>query len=342
MTDAASPRRPARRWLLLPIALVLIAAAAWSAYWFIARGRLLAELDAAVAAHREEGRAVEWRARRVEGFPYRYKLVFDEFRVASPSGWAVEAPRFEAQANAYQLTRWVAAAPEGLTLVRPVAGPVRIEGRVLRASLGGVDRAPPRVSLEGVGLRFTPLPGSEPFFLAGAERFEAHLRPAPDAADAGALLLRVRGAQPRPAGVVAFVSGNRPADFLWDARLTELDALQGEDWSDAVRAWSRAGGRMEIREATLRAGDLRARNAGGVLSAGPDGRLRGRVVVRLNRPLQALSALTRIEQTDPTALGAASAITDTEGQAEVELAFGFEAGVTTIGPVAIGPAPKVF
>ncbi|MDP8916251.1 MAG: DUF2125 domain-containing protein, partial [Pseudomonadota bacterium] len=252
MTDAPPDRRPlSRAWLIAPLVLALAAAAAWTVYWFIARDRLLQAVDQQAAAHRKEGRIVEWRARRVNGFPFRFKLVFDELRLASPSGWAVQTPRFEAQATAYQLTRWVGATPQGLTLVRPVAGPVRIEGRVLRASVGGADRTPPRVSLEGADVRFTPLPGAEPFLLAGAERIEAHLRPAPDAADTAALLLRVRAARPRPAGVMAFVSGARPANFVWDSRITELDEVDGENWSAAARRWAQAGGRMEIREATL-------------------------------------------------------------------------------------------
>lgn len=343
MTDDRSDRRsPSCAWLIGPLLLAAIAAAAWTAYWFIARDRLLGELDRVVAAHREDGRTIEWKARRVEGFPYRLKLVFDQLRLGSPSGWGVETPRLEVQANAYQLTRWVAAAPEGLTMIRPVAGPVRVEGRVLRASVAGVDRVPPRVSVEGVGLRFVPLPGSEPFLLAGAERLEVHLRPAPQGENTASFVLRLKQAAPRPAGVMAFVSGNRPADFVWDSRVTQVSRLRGEDWAAAVRSWRDAGGRMDIARATLQAGDLRAQNAGGYLTVGADGRLRGRVAVALNRPLQALSAMTRIEQTDANALGTATAVAEAQPDANTELVLGFEAGVTTIGPVAVAPAPKVF
>lgn len=347
MPDPRSDRLPpsrarSRAWLIAPVLLVAGAAALWSGWWFTARSRLLTELDRAAEAHRADGRTVEWSARRVEGFPYRFKLVFNGLRLASPSGWAIEAPRFEAQANAYRLTQWVGVAPQGLTLVRPAAGPVRIEGRVLRASVAGVGRTPPRVSVEGVDLRFTPAPGAEPFFLAGVERFEAHVRPTPDSRDTASVLLRVRGGQPRPAGVMSFISGARPADFVWDSRVTAVGELGGEDWSAAVRRWMRAGGRLEVVSATLQAGELRAQTTGGVLSAGLDGRLRGRLVIALNKPLEALSAMTRLEQTDPNALGTATAITEAQGRTDVSLALGFEAGVTTIGPVAIGPAPRVF
>lgn len=332
----------ARRWLLIPLALAAIAAVAWCAYWFTARDRLLAAMDQAVAAQEAQGRRIEWASRKVAGFPFRFKVLLRQARVSSPSGWALRAPRLEAQANAYRLTRWVAAAPEGVVITRPLAGPLHVDARFLRASLAGVDGVPPRISVEGVDLRFVPLDGAEPFLLAGAERLELHLRPAPDAEDAAALLLRLRGAQPRPAGLMAFVSGNAPANFVWDARLTDMGALRGADWAGAVRNWTRAGGRMTITDASLAAGELRARNRGGVLSVGSDGRLRGRVSVALNRPLQALSAMTRIEQADPNAVGAATAVARAQGEANVTLDLGFEAGQFTIGPVAVAPAPKVF
>jgi len=229
-----------------------------------------------------------------------------------------------------------------VVVVRPEAGPLRVQGRVLRASLTHPGEAPPRISVEGVDLRFTPIGGAEPFLLAGAERGEFHLRPVPGAAGDAALLLRLRSARPRPAGLMAFISGNQPTNFVWDSRVTEVAALKGGSWAEAVRNWTREGGRMEVTDASLEAGDLRARSQGGALSVGSGGRLRGELDVMLNRPLQALSALGRIEQTDPNALGAATAVARARGEANVELNLGFEAGQFTVGPVAVGPAPKVY
>ncbi|MBW3617264.1 MAG: DUF2125 domain-containing protein [Proteobacteria bacterium] len=333
--------RPTRNWLLIPSGLAAIGLVAWSAYWWIARDRLLDALDQAVAAQEAQGRRIEWASRRVEGYPFRLKLVLQQARVASPSGWAVRAPRLEAQANAYRLTRWVASAPDGVVVLRPEAGPLHVQGRLLRASLSGVNSVPPRISVEGADLRFVPLEGAEPFLLAGAERAEFHLRPAPEG-DEAALLFRVRGGLPRPAGLMAFVSGSQPTNFVWDSRVSQIGALRGRSWAEAVRNWTRAGGRMRVASATLQAGDLRARNTGGVLSVGSDGRLRGSLDVMMNRPLQALSALGRIEQADPNAIGAATVVARTRGDANVELALGFEAGQFTVGPVAVAPAPKVF
>jgi hypothetical protein len=129
MSEGSSARPLKKAWLLIPLVLAAIAVAAWCAYWFIARDRLLAAMDAQVAAQRADGREIEWAARRVEGFPYRFKVILQQARVESPSGWALRAPRLEAQANAYRLTRWVAAAPEGVVVVRPLAGPLHIDAR---------------------------------------------------------------------------------------------------------------------------------------------------------------------------------------------------------------------
>jgi hypothetical protein len=253
----------------------------------------------------------------------------------------VEIPRLEAQANAYRLTHWVASAPQGLTLVRPQAGAVRITARVLRASLSGADRTPPRVAVEGVGLAFASAAGAEPFFFTGAERLEVHLRPLPDRSADAAFVIRLRQAAPRPAGLVAFVSAGKPADLIWESVLTDIAALRGADWASAVRRWTEAGGRMEVTQASLKAGEVTAAAQNSVLSAGGDGRLRGRLNLQLNRPLQALGALGQSRGADPGAIGAATAVAQARG-AKAELPLVFEAGVMTVGPVSLGDAPRVY
>src|SRR3712207_5233848 len=142
MTDANAARRgPSRLWLIIPFGAAAAALAALCVWWFLAAQRLTAAVDEAARSQRSAGRTLEWRSRRVSGFPFRLKVAFQDLRFASPSGWAVQAPRLEAQANAYQVTHWVLSAPDGLTVVRPTAGPVRIDARVLRASIAGLDRS---------------------------------------------------------------------------------------------------------------------------------------------------------------------------------------------------------
>ncbi|HEX8568946.1 MAG TPA: DUF2125 domain-containing protein [Caulobacteraceae bacterium] len=342
MSDAApAPRPPSRLWLILPFALVGIVLVAFCAWWFVAANRLQAGIDEAARAHREAGRTLEWRSRRVSGFPFRLKVTFEDLRFASPGGWAVQAPRLEAQANAYRLTHWVGSAPRGLTIVRPVAGAVRIDARVLRASVSGADQNPPRIAVEGVDLRFAPGPGAEPFAFAAAERFELHLRAASGAEEDAEFVVRLKQAAPRPAGLVSFVSAGRAADIVWDSRLTRFDAFKGRDWASAVAAWTERGGHMQVNQASFLAGDVSVRTRDARLSVGRDGRLRGRLDLALNRPLQALTALTQLDGASPDAAATAGAIAQARG-ANAALPLSFEAGVMTIGPVRLGDAPRVY
>ena len=341
MTDTPARRPPSRLWLILPFVLVGLVLAAFCAWWFVAANRLSAAVDQAAAAHQQAGRTLEWRSRRVSGFPFRLKMTFQDVRFASRSGWAVQAPRLEAQANAYRLTHWVANAPQGLTLVRPQAGPVKIDARVLRGSISGVDRSPPRVSVEGADVKFTSLQGAEPFPFAAAERFELHLRPMPGRTSDAAFVVRMRQAVPRPAGVVSFVSAGRPADIVLDSVLTRFGELRGRDWASSVQSWTEAGGQMEVNEASFLAGDVSIKNRGARLGVGSDGRLRGRFDLALNRPLQALAALGQLETTPPEAVGAATVVTQAR-PTQSTLPLVFEAGVMTVGPVRFGDAPGIY
>ena len=78
-----------------------------------------------------------------------------------------------------------------------------------------------------------------------------------------------------------------------------------------------------------------------MLSAGQDGRLRGRLDLQLNRPLQALGALGQASAADPGAIGQAAIVAQTRG-AKADLPLVFEAGVMTVGPVRLGDAPRVY
>ena len=335
----ARGRTPSRLWLVAPLLLAALAAAAWSGWWLLARSRLEAALDEAARAHQQQGRALTWESRRVGGFPFRMNVRFERLRFASPSGWGLEAPRLNAEANAYQLTRWVAVAPEGLTLTRPQAGPVKIDARVLRASLTGADQVPPRIAVEGVDVRFTTVAGAEPFLLSAAQRLELHLRPIAARPEDATLVLRLKQVAPRPGGLVGLVSAGRPGDFIWESVVTDFARLQGRDWESAVRTWTEAGGRMEVTQASFKAGEVAASTRNAALSAGHDGRLRGRLDLQLSRPLQALAALG--QGADPGAIGAATAVAQARG-ANASLPLVFEAGVMTIGPVSLGDAPRVY
>jgi len=52
------------------------------------------------------------------GWPMHARVTIKHLDVVAPSGHAIAAPEMIAQANAYNPTRWVLAAPDGLTVTR--------------------------------------------------------------------------------------------------------------------------------------------------------------------------------------------------------------------------------
>lgn len=339
--DPAPVRKPSRWGLILPFALVVVLGVAWSAYWLWLSREAAARMDAQAQALRSAGYEVAWRERRIDGYPFRLDVTLTEARIAEPSGWALAVPRLEAEASAWALDRWIAAAPTGLTFTRPVGGPVEVKG-LIRASLSGLSRSTPNLSAEGVKLVLAPGPGAAPFALSAADRIELHLRPMPD--DQAILRFRVDAGRAQVGGLFGRIAGDRPIGMVWEAQLSRISAFRGRDWPSAVRTWSDAGGRVAVKQAGVTAGDALIGAQSGDLSVGTDGRLRGSLDVNLKRAPAALSALGQQGVIPPeTALAAAAVAAAREGSdALARATLTFQAGRTTLGPVAIGPAPRIY
>jgi hypothetical protein len=318
LPDPASPRK-FRRWGLYgPFLVLALAVAAWSAAWVWARGQAQGRMDAAVAGLTRAGYQIGWKSREIGGYPFRMDVTLDDVTVREPSGWALEAPSLEAEAYLYSIGRWLVAAPQGLTFVRPQAGPVAVGGKLIRASLTDFDKRPPSFDFEGVGLTFQPQPGAQPFSLSAADRVEFHLRAGPD--DQGGVFFNVRNGKARLSGLFARIAGDKPISIVWNATLTKMSAFSGENWPGAVRHWTEAGGQMQVRQAGVTAGDALIGATQALGAMGEQGVL----------PRDTAQAAADVAQ--------AREGPDRSAQATLD----FQAGRTTLGPVAIGPAPKVY
>jgi hypothetical protein len=345
LPDPDPPRKLSRLGLYLPFVLLLVLAAAWSAAWVWARGQVESRMDAAASALRAAGYELAWKERTVGGYPFRLDVTLVEPVVRDRSGWALEAPRLEAEAFMHAPTHWIVAAPEGLTFVRPVGGPVRVDGRLIRASLSHLQNTPPNISFEGDDLTFQAAAGAQPFGLSAAERVEIHLREAPvEVGDEAGLWVSVKDGKARLSGLLGRIADGRPVSIEWDSRLTHASALQGGSWSQIVRAWSDAGGRIVVKRAGLTAGEALIGANSGTLGVGDDGRLRGVLDVSLRQAPRALGAMGAAGTIPEESAAAAAAVaTAREGPGDVARAtLNFEAGRTTLGPVALAPAPRIY
>jgi hypothetical protein len=342
LPDPTSLRKRLRLGLWLPFVALGLLIAGWSVAWVWARGQVAARMDAAVAVAGRAGYQIAWKDRAIGGYPFRLDVSLTEARVRDPSGWGLEAPRLDGEAFMHAPTHWLMAAPDGLTFVRPLGGPVLVKGQGLRASLTHLSARPPSFSFEGVKLTFAPQPGAQPFALTAADRVEFHLRAGPD--DEGGVFATVEGGKASPAGLFARLAGAKPVAIVWNSTLSKISAFAGDSWPDAVRRWSDAGGRMTVRNAGLTAGDALIGVTAGTLGAAPDGRLAGSLAVNLRQAPRGLAALGDTAVITPEAAQAATAVVQArQGSGDAAQAtIVFQAGRTTLGPVALGAAPRVY
>jgi hypothetical protein len=139
------------------------------------------------------------------------------------------------------------------------------------------------------------------------------------------------------------MAAGRPQTIAARGWLTKVSAWRGRDWPTAVRAWAAAGGAVSLDQGEISAGPTAATAGQGLLVVGDDGRLQGGLPVELRGGVQVLRSLGQARTIDPTAADIAVSVTQaraTSGGAKIDL--GFQAGVTTLGPVAIAPAPKIY
>jgi len=324
--DQAPPRKHSRWGLYIPFVLLAVVVVAWSAGWFWLRDQAVKRMDAGATALRQAGYTVAWRERTIGGFPFRLDADFTDFRIAEPSGWGLAAPKLRTEAYIYALGHWVAYAPGGVVLDRPIGGPLAVNGSALRASVSDLEQDTPRVAIEGANLTFTPAPNAQDFLLQSADHLDLHLRPGPN--DQGAVLLKVDGAKARLPGLMARIAADQPVGIDLEIILSKMSAFEGGDWRAMARNWAAAGGTAQVRNASLTAGGAELAAHGEGLTAGADGRVQGKLDVDLRKAGPALSDMSGGAIPPEAGFGGAS-LTFREGEAR-------------LGPMRIAPAPRLY
>lgn len=319
MTDAptAQPKRQGYLGLILPFGLFAVALAAWSVWWFTAAHRVEAATDLQAAQLKRAGWQVNWSSRQVSGWPFRTFVGFDQFRAVGPNGQGIETPRLEAEAETYDIGRWIIAAPRGLTLLRGDKGAVRITGQAIRASITHLNQNPPQVAVELRSPTFTPLEGSAPYPLLSADIVDFYLRKKAGSADDGEFLFRVLAGRVPDGSALSQIAGSKPFTGEIEGGLTRLDRLKGRDWPSAVKTWTRSGGSITALQAEIQTGSFQAKGGSQGLSIGPDGRLRGDLSLKVGGWSSSPIAIDRLDLV-------------------------FTPDAARLGPIKLGPAPKVF
>lgn len=339
--------RPARRSsllaLLIPALILAAALGGWTWWWMTVAKEVETAIDKQAVEARRAGYTVSWKSRSVQGWPFRTFVKFQDFRIGAPSGHAFHAPKLGAEANTYELTRWVASTPDGFTFQRAEKGLVTVKGDGIRASLSHPEAAPPTLVVEMAKVTFTTPEGAEPFPFAAADKIVFNLEAREPKGNA-AFAFRIEGGKPRPDGMLDWIGNGEVFSTRWEGLLTRFDLFSGQGWEGAARNWARAGGAITMVKGHAETGSASAQASATQLTVGPDGRLRGPLELSVTGGPQSLLAMARSRLIDPN--GAALAATATSlaggltGSAKVRLDF--TADGAKLGPARLSDSPQIY
>jgi hypothetical protein len=381
MYEPVNHRPPARRrvWpFVAPLLLVVLLGLAWSGVWFYSRA--LAEDRIAHWLEREAdlGRVYRCGSQRLGGFPFRI-----EFRCADAQAelkerkppLAVTAGNVLVAAQIYQPSLLLGEIAGPVTVGEPDRPAVVANWSLAQTSLRGNPRAPQRVSivLEAPVLDRVGAPAAERLF--SGTHAELHGRLA-----AGAL--RDRPVIDLAISLVGAVAPSlhplaaRPVDLDLDTTVHGLGSLSPRSLVDRLREIQANGGRIDVKHARLKQGDIVA-VASGALRLTEHGRLDGDLTVTAagldkllavlgrgdvlrakndnNRMGQALSALDRLMSgMSPDMRERAAAVAglgvvavggeavELEGRRAVRLPLRLRDGTASLGPIPLGQVPPLF
>ena len=309
----APRRRPLWRLFIAPV-LLLIAAAAWSAFWFYAASLVDVSADAWRAQEARSGRVYDCARRSVAGFPFRLEVRCDGASVSLESQTAGQAGATQAPITA-KLSEILVVAQvyDPKLLIAEFTAPATLSDRggspsmsvnwsKARSSVVGLPDVPQRASLVFDDPEIDRINGSMLAPLAQAKHIELHGRLAEGSAPDHPVIetvARIEG------GSVQEVHPLLAQPFDADVRtmLSGLRDFSPKPWPERFRELQAAGGHVEIVQSRIAQGDVVA-VAAGTLGLSAQGRLDGELqmtVAGIEKVIPALGIERMLEEGVPQA-----------------------------------------
>lgn len=232
MTDAqAEPVRHSRKGLIIPFAIVFVGLALWTGWWFFLTQQIEQKLEGRIARLEQSGWTVKHAGLTTTGWPLRARVAMKHVDVVAPSGHAVAAPEIVAEANAYNPTKWVIAAPDGMVLTRGAKGKTAVRAEAIRMSIHGLTQRWPNVAVELTKPVFTALPDAEPFPLSKAGLVQFYMRPHLAGSNAPTddvdVLFRLVDGEGRPNGPIEGLTQSGKLNARVEAVIEKAGGLKG-------------------------------------------------------------------------------------------------------------------
>jgi hypothetical protein len=264
--------------------LLLIAAAAWSAFWFFAASHVDVRAEAWRAQEAKSGRVYDCANRSVAGFPFRLEVRCDGASVTLLSQTAEQAAtRAPISARLGEILI-VAQVYDPKLLIAEFTAPATISDRgeqpsmivnwsKARSSVLGLPAVPQRASIMFDDPSIDRVEGSVQAPLAGAKHIELHGRLVDGSVPDHPMIetvLQIAGGSVQ--GLHPLLA--EPFDADVRTMLSGLKDFSPKPWPERFREIQAAGGRVEIVQSRIHQGDLIA-VAAGSLGLSANGRLDG-------------------------------------------------------------------
>jgi hypothetical protein len=307
----APRRRPLWRLFFMPV-LLLIAAAAWSAFWFYSASKVDETADAWRAREARSGRIYDCARRSVAGYPFRLEVRCDGASVSLLSQTAEQAATQTPITAKLGEILVVSQIYDPKLLIAEFTAPATISGpgqpsmianwSKARSSVAGLPGIPQRISLVFDDPAIDRTGGSEPEPLARAKHIELHGRPvegsAPDHPDIETVLRIEQGSVQEVHPLLA-----QPFDAEVRTILTGLKDFSPKPWPQRLRELQAAGGHVEVVQSRVQQGEMVA-VASGSLGLSAAGRLDGELqmtVAGLDKVIAALGIEKMLDEGVPQA-----------------------------------------
>ncbi|TMJ85160.1 MAG: DUF2125 domain-containing protein [Alphaproteobacteria bacterium] len=307
-----SQRRSLWRLFIAP-ALVVVAALAWTAFWFFAASQVDVSADAWRAQEAKSGRVYDCARRSVAGFPFRLEVRCDgasvSLRLQTAGQSAAQGPvtaklgEILVVAQVYDPKLLIAEFRAPATLSERGGSPsMSVNWSKARSSVVGLPGIPQRASITFDDPEVNRVDGSMLRPLAQAKHIELHGRLAESSAPDHPV---IETALKIESGSVQEMHPLLAQAFDADARtlLSGLNDVSPKPWPERFRELQAAGGRLEIVQSRIAQGDVLA-VAAGTLSLSARGRLDGELqmtVAGLEKVIPALGIEKMLDEGVPQA-----------------------------------------
>jgi hypothetical protein len=305
-----TPRRRSRWPLFLMPILLLIAAAAWSVFWFYAASQAEVKADAWRAQEAKSGRSYDCAKQSIGGFPFRLEVRCEGARVTLTSQTAgaaqpvtINLGEILAVAQVYDPKLLIAEFHAPAVVSESQNAPaMQVNWKTARASVVGLPAIPQRASIVFDDVAIDRTNNSVQVPVARAKHVELHGRLAE-----GSTLK-----DPVIESVLRIESGSvqevhpllaRPFAAEIHAKLSGLKDLVPKPWPARFRELQSNGGHVEIVQSRIQQDDLIA-VAAGTLALNAQGRIDGDLqmtVAGIEKVIPALGIQKMLEQGVPQA-----------------------------------------